>query len=323
MFRSEVVAQDSALDHTGEPSSFSPVVAAPREIGELRSCSVDIGSEGVSDARRASLRSARAGRIWFTGVGGIVALLFGKLAAGWPVGAAVGVLVALACYGLSASFVRGALTTFVAEKGVARLRHGARAGLEVLSFAEVEALLVAREARGTSMAFSFVFRRAGKPAFRILGSYPLSQSGEPYAFGDHPIWFALAAERAYVEYRLPRVLQTLADGGECRFAVSKREAITLTADGIKLEPASGGVYGCRWLLARLPLVDREMLEFHASKGMVAGGPALANPFAAPGKESETEKVIFRGSELPDVALLLAVIEAKTTGERRALLSDAL
>ena len=301
----------TAAGHRGEPGTSTPVVSLPSEIGDLLSCSADIGLDGPSEARRTSVGRARAGRIWFACLGGLAGGLFATLAWGAALGAAAGAVAAVACYALTGWLVRAPLTTFVGERGVARFRHGLES-LEVLCFRDVKALRVSHAGSGTSIQFSYSFERDRGTPFRIVGAYPQTSAGAPDAYADHPVWFARAAEQAYVQSRLPGALAAIAAGDDVRFEVSKREAITLTAGGMELEPASGGVYRSAWRHVVLPRVNGEMIEFLAAR--VAARKANreeGNPFAAPPDDAETALVIFRGSELPDYALLIAIIEEKS------------
>jgi hypothetical protein len=308
MFRSEIVTQSDFVGHTGEPTTLTPLLAAPREIGELSSISIDLGKEGPSEARRASARRACAGRLWFASIGGVAGYLFAAIGTAPPLSVAIAVMAALACYGATGWLVRGPRTTFVGEQGVARYWHRSRK-TEHLRFADVKALRVGYAGNHSNIAFAYTFERAGAPSFRIVGSYALNAADEPDAFSDHPLWFARAAETAYVGFRLPRALAALARGDSVRFEVTKREAVTLTPDGIQLEPARGGVYRSAWRFAALPRVNGEMIEFMAPKHEPKQR-ASANPFAAPEADVEQTVVIFRGSELPDGALLVALMEAK-------------
>jgi hypothetical protein len=277
-------------------------------MGALLSRSVDVGPDGPSDARRASVERARRGRILLGLLGGLAALLIvgrGTLA---PLAVASALLVAGACYWLGAGLVRVAQTTFVGDEGLARFSHRPGQAIETLRFADVTALRVARVAAAASRSFRYSFERAGGPPFFIRGNHALLKSGEPDAHGDHPLWFASAAEQAYIAYRMPRVLATISEGGEVRFEVSKREALTFSTKGLKLEPAKGGVHQCQWRELGEVRVNGEMLELVVPEG----APTVrtlddGNPFSAPLTDRSMTTVIFRLSELPDIEILLALI----------------
>jgi len=129
---------NTALGHQGEEVAISPVVAPPHAIGELVSWSIDVGNDGLSDARRASMRRARVGRIWFGLIGGLGAFLFATLAVGASLAAAAGLAIAITCYGLGGWLVRarrgGALPELRVDLRARRLRS--REQLDELGFRE-------------------------------------------------------------------------------------------------------------------------------------------------------------------------------------------
>jgi hypothetical protein len=198
-------------------------------------------------------------------------------------------------------------TTFVGSKGIAVVEHGANPKITALDFANVDHLLVERTLfgeGGVRLRFVYAFRNDRDGVLlRIVGGVNLARDGTARATSENAYWFASAAERAWIEYRLPQLLAGHARGEPVTFRSARRETVTIHGDEVELFPAEGGRVRTKLLKLRGPEVNGEMIHFGVT---LNPPPAKAGAFQPPGEE---RTCVFRGNELRDLGLLEAMLEA--------------
>jgi hypothetical protein len=186
------------------------------------------------------------------------------------------------------------LCTFVGQGGFMRVKRRAdRLKLERMRFQDAAELRL-KQTRNyyngiyTGTSFDYRWRDAtGRALFVIAGVFRENAKKPPRP--DHPIHFAQAAERAWLDHRLPAVLERVKSGQEVRFPVGKGKYLAVGRGYLEL--------GLKGEARRLEPADIESLKL--DQGWLTVKPRGAGWFGS-------AKVMF--ADIGDGKILLALVE---------------
>ena len=233
------------VTHAGEPVLPGRLYLAPPplEIGEILSAHSNMeGGKGAEAQTGKRLLSAGGGAL-----AGILILLYISYRGRFSFDLTLGILF-YGLAGLIGAIIGYAVakpkyeTSFVGKNGVAFYHYGGKnkpiGKAEVLNFDNAADLLVKQinhYHNGVYTGTNYVFvwnDAAGKPVHTIKGDHN-NKDGMPSL--DHPFWYALAAETAWTNVKLPALVARVRRGETVSFPVKGKGTVGIAPDGVVVE----------------------------------------------------------------------------------------
>ena len=238
-------ADSSVMLHVGTPlpANCTYLAGPPEEIGTIRSAQSNMQADKGAEAQ--------TGKRLMGALGGFFAGVFLTWYIGYRIGFWDFIDASLLILGIGG--VIGAIvgyiaakpkyeTSYVGEHGIAAYKYGGREstiGKADIFLFERGDLLQTQQTRNyyngiyTGTTYSYIWNNAaGKPEHRINGTFKHKEGRPPI---DDPYWYAVAAENAWSQSRLPLLREKLANGETAFFPIKGKGAIGISRQGLSVQ----------------------------------------------------------------------------------------